>query len=451
MQTRRRFIRNGMITSAGLFLSANSSSFHIGQKPKVIIIGAGFSGLAAAYALKKKGIDCTVLEARKRIGGRVFSYNMDPKEKLIVELGAEWVGASHKRVIELCKELKLDLFDNTFDTHLINQRKYFKPNEWNFTEGWATKYESLKEAFRNLTENQVKDFDKLDWWHYLINNGCDGKDLLLHELLDSTDFGESIRHVSAYMAMGEYAYSSEKNEMDFKIKGGNSMLAEAIANTIGRENIKTGIRVTKIEQGSNVKITCDNREVFTADKLICTAPTFAMNKIEWLPQLPAEKISAINELQYCRINKNPILFNNRFWKEENFDCITDASGHYFYHATKNQPSKKGVLLSYTIGDKAEVQFNQDDAARFALVQNTLEPGFKNIKPYFESQQNYYWGNDELSKGAYAVYKPNQWFRIKDQLLHPHLHTYFAGEHLAEWQGFMEGAVVTGEVAAENIL
>ena len=450
MQTRRHFIRNGIITSTGLFLSSNSSAFHIGQKPKVIIIGAGFSGLAAAYALHKRGIECTVLEARKRIGGRVFSFNMDTKEKLVVELGAEWVGASHKRVIALCKELKLDLFDNTFDTHLIHQRKYLKPNEWNFTEEWSTKYKSLKEAFKNLTEDQIKEFDKLDWWHYLINNGCEGQDLLLHELLDSTDFGESIRHVSAYMAMGEYAYSSEKNEMDCKIKGGNSKLADAMADAIGRANIKTGIRVIKIEQTDNVKITCDNGEIFSADKLICTAPAFAINKIEWQPQLPSEKIDAINELQYCRINKNPILFNSRFWKEENFDCVTDASGHYFYHATKSQYSKKGVLLSYTIGDKAEVQFHQGDEARLSLIQNTLEPAFKNIKGFYESQQNYYWGNDDYTKGAYAVYKPNQWFRIKDHLLHPHLHTYFAGEHLAEWQGFMEGAVVTGEVAAENI-
>jgi monoamine oxidase len=351
----------------------------------------------------------------------------------------------------LCNELQLDLFDNTFSTHFIHQRKHFKPGEWNFTEGWTKKYESLKAAFRNITKDQAKEFDKTDWWHYLINNGCEGKDLLLHELLDSTDFGESIRHVSACVAMGEYAYSSEKNEMDFKIKGGNSMLAEALAGKIGRINIKTGIQVIKVEQGSNVKITCNNGEVFTADKLICTAPTFAISKIEWLPQLPAEKISAINELQYCRINKNPILFNNRFWKEENFDCITDASGHYFYHATKNQSSQKGVLLSYSIGDKAEVQFNQGDDARFELVQQTLAPAFKNIKPYYESQQNYYWGNDEYSRGAYAIYKPNQWFRIKETLLHQHLHTYFAGEHVAEWQGFMEGAVATGETAAEKVV
>jgi monoamine oxidase len=451
MPTRRNFLRNSLISSAGLFVSSSLPAFHIRKKPSVIIIGAGFAGLSAAYTLKKKGIDCIILEARKRTGGRVFSYNMDEKETLITELGAEWVGASHEKIRALCDELKLPLFDNTFTTHFIHQRRHWKPGEWDFTETWKQKYASLKKAFRNLTEEQTKQYDKTDWWHYLINNGCEGQDLLLQELLDSTDFGESIRHVSAFAAMSEYAYSSEKNEMDFKIKGGNSKLAEALADVVGRSNIRTGMQVAKVEQNAQVTVTCKNGETFKADKLICTAPLFAVKKIQWLPQLSREVTEAIDELQYARINKNPILFTQRFWKQEDFDCITDAAGHYFYHATKNQASQKGVLLSYTIGDKAEMQSHQGNEGRLDLIQHTLSPAFGDIKPLYEAQQNYYWGDDEYSKGAYAIYKPGQWFRLRKHLMKPHLHTFFAGEHIAEWQGFMEGAVATGELAAQQVL
>ncbi|WP_228409683.1 FAD-dependent oxidoreductase [Chryseobacterium sp. T16E-39] len=63
---------------------------------------------------------------------------------------------------------------------------------------------------------------------------------------------------------------------------------------------------------------------------------------------------------------------------------------------------------------------------------------------------HYWGNDDRSKGAYALYGPGQWFRIRPVLKEPFLHTHFAGEHLADWQGFMEGAIVSGEAAAEEI-
>lgn len=108
MVTRRRFIRNSAISSAGLLLGANSfANIFVGSKPKVIIIGAGFAGLAAAYQLHKRKIDFVILEARDRIGGRVFSHTIDAAEKLVVELGAEWVGDSHDRIKELCGEFSL--------------------------------------------------------------------------------------------------------------------------------------------------------------------------------------------------------------------------------------------------------------------------------------------------------------------------------------------------------
>jgi monoamine oxidase len=199
-----------------------------------------------------------------------------------------------------------------------------------------------------------------------------------------------------------------------------------------------------------VKVYCDNGQVFSGDKIICTAPTFAVKKIKWEPGLPAEYVGAINELQYARINKNPMLFNERFWKTEDFDMITDQSPHYFYHATKNQPSKKGVLISYTIGEKAAVVANQDEAWRKLTVEQTLQPVFGNIGSLLDKQTNYYWGNDNYSFGSYAVYGKNQWFRVMPILRKSHVHTHFAGEHLADWQGFMEGAINSGEDAAAKI-
>ena len=168
------------------------------------------------------------------------------------------------------------------------------------------------------------------------------------------------------------------------------------------------------------------------------------------PGLPPDQVSAMNELQYARINKNPLLFKERFWKEESFDMITDQSPHYFYHATKNQRSAKGVLISYTIGEKAAVVANQTDAWKADMIQQTLQPHFGEVKNLLEKQANYYWGNDEFSRGAYAVYGKGQWFRVRPILHRSHIHTHFAGEHLADWQGFMEGAINTGEEAAGKI-
>lgn len=448
MTTRRQFLKESSLIVAGSLLSANSFAF-LAKPSSVIIIGAGFAGLAAANYLKKKKIKVTVLEARNRIGGRVYSFPI-PNENLVVELGAEWVGKSHERMIELCDEFDLELFNNQFDTHLVYKGKYYGKDEWRYSDNWKGKWEGLIKSYGNMTDAQKIELDKYDWWRFLVNNGCNGMDLDLRELLDSTDFGETIRHVSAYAALAEYAESSEKNEMDYKIRGGNGSLATKLAGRIGMENILLEHGVTKVEQTkTGVKVTCSNGKVFRADKLVCTVPTFSLKKIQWLPGLPKEKRDAINALQYARINKHPVLFNERFWPED-MDMVTDLPAHYFYHATKNQPSKKGVLISYTIGDKAAVAANQDDAYHTGSIAQALKPGFGDVQNKIEKQWNYYWGNDDFSKGAYALYGPGQWFTVKPILAKPYLNTYFAGEHIADWQGFMEGAINTGEEAAKMI-
>lgn len=450
MNTRRTFIKQTAIAAAGLAIGIPVfGKAQTVSKTKVIIIGAGFSGLAAAYRLHQKNVDFVVLESRNRIGGRVFSHQIT--DDLVIELGGEWVGNSHTRIQELCKEFQLELQNNQFDTHLIYKGGYAPAGKWDYSEKWKTKFQSLLENFHTLSEAEQIALDKTDWWRYLVQNGCEGKDLEIRELLDSTDFGESIRHVSAFSALSEYAESSPKNEMDLKIKGGNAMLAQKFAEKIGKEKILLKHSVTKIEQNDKVKVHCDNGKVFEADHIICTVPTFAVSKIDWQPALPPEKMEALNELQYARINKHALVFSERFWKDESFDMITDELPHYFYHATKNQKSGKGVLISYSIGDKSAVIANQFNERNAQMVMQTLEPHFGKLQHLLHKQANYYWGQDEISKGAYAMYGKGQWFRVRPILQKPFLKTHFAGEHLADWQGFMEGAVNTGEDAADAVL
>lgn len=156
-------------------------------------------------------------------------------------------------------------------------------------------------------------------------------------------------------------------------------------------------------------------------------------------------------LQYARINKNALLFNKRFWKDESFDMITDMSGHYFYHATKNQRSLKGALISYTISDKAAVVANQTPQWRADMIQASLQPAFPGIKNLLEKQTNYHWGNNGYSMVAYAMYGKGEWFDLFPKRNIIHIHTHFAGEHLSEyWQGFKEGALETGKEAAGKI-
>ncbi len=300
MTTRRDFLKQSAIIAAGSVLLPNAFNINVGAKAKVVVIGAGFAGLSAAYKLIQKGFEVTILEARNRIGGRVFSHPINKSENLVIELGAEWVGASHTRIKEFCDEFGLELFNNQFDTHLIYAGKYSPKGDWSYSREWTKKFEQIIKDYASFTEEDKKKLDKMDWWRFLSNNEIPDRDLEIRELLDSTDFGESIRHVSAFAALAEYAESSEKNEMDYKIRGGNGRLADKLAEKIGMDNIKIKHKVTEIDQtGKEITVKCINGSVFTCDYLVCTTPTYSLSKINWNPVLPDDKIEALNALAVC--------------------------------------------------------------------------------------------------------------------------------------------------------
>jgi len=452
MTSRRDFLKQSAAIAAGTLIVPEAFAFQTRRQPIVVVLGAGLAGLAAADVLKRNGCTVTVLEARARIGGRVFSHIIDPETNLTIELGAEWVGASHERIIQLCKEFGLELLNNQFDSHLVYKDEYFPAGKWSYSEDWKTRLAAIMDNYPQLTIADKKRLDKMDWWRFLMNQGIPERDLDLRELFDSTDFGESIRMVSGYAALAEYAESSERNEMDFKIKGGNSRLVEALAARVGRSNIKLkhkAIEVLQTDRG--ITVHCDDGARFECDRVICALPTFALAKIAWTPCLPEDTLVALASLQYARINKHAVLFDERIWHDEAFDMVTDRYGHYFYHATKNQPGPKGVLISYSIGDKADVISRQKDAFRKEVVADALHPAFGDIGPHVLKQVNYYWGNDEFSKGAYALYGKGQWYTVQPVLKQPFKHVHFGGEHLADWQGFMEGAINSGEDAAAEVL
>jgi monoamine oxidase len=176
-----------------------------------------------------------------------------------------------------------------------------------------------------------------------------------------------------------------------------------------------------------------------------------MTDVIWSPGLPKETREAIDSLQYSRIGKFPVVFSEKFWERDDFDMITDTPAHYFYHGTKNQPGKTGVLICYATGDKADVLSGVSQKQRLNIITDALSPAFGDIRKYIKEDHLYYWGRDEYSFGAYAFYGKNQWFEVMPVLQKPFRKVLFAGEHLADWQGFMEGAINSGEAAASALM
>ena len=460
--TRREFLKVFGAASAGVVLSRIAYTQR--KQRSAVVIGAGFAGLAAAYTLKNAGWKVTVLEARDRIGGRVFSHKFAGTD-LVCELGAEWVGESHERIKALCHDFGIPLQKHQFEDYLLRDGRVYRPNEWGFSPQAKQAFEKLISGYEKLTPLAKTKLDKYDWWTYLEKIGFGPDDLRLRDLMDSTDFGESIRHVSAFAALAEYAESSPHNEMDYKMTGGNSRLAEELGKRIGSENIRLVTRVQEIKQNAK-GVTVNGYFVspapadaqalpskfqLSADAVVCTVPINSLLKIKFDPPLSPAQQDAAERLTYARICKNSVLYNERFWKAENFSMVSDVTSHYYFHSTQNQKGKQGILTSYAIGEKADVLASQSDERRMRIIAGDLMDLNANALSLARGIASYAWQRDEFTDGAYALYKPGQWFGIRPILQRSHGKVLFAGEHLADWQGFMEGAVETGEAAAAALI
>lgn len=439
---------------------------------RCIVLGAGLAGLAAAHRLTEKGWDVTVVEAqRKRLGGRVYSHQFEEDPSLVCELGGEWIGKDHEEMRRLCRFFHLDKIHHRYSYSFWGGGKdlrFTAPGKWPLSDPAKKLFLQLRKRYLKYGHNELVEMDKLDWWTQLEECGFNLPDLLQRDLMDSTDFGESIRQVSAYIGASEYFGSNHvgantTDEMDYKLVGGNSRLVDALANSVGRHRIHTGFVVRKIHQDSGGVEVSSSKGSLRGEVCICALPAHQLPLIHWgKAELPPDQMDAARQLQYARITKTAVLCAERFWpkpQQGGFSLFTSLASDFCFDSTAGQKKKThGILCSYSIGDKA------DDIAGSPIhqlknwivgdVATAANLGWKDddkqIRKVALVAKRQAWQNDRYTRGAYAFYRPGQWFTIRPILQRPHKKVSFAGEHIADEQGFMEGAVVTGKDAADNL-
>ncbi len=397
-----------------------------------------------------------MLEARTRLGGRVHTYRFPEAPELTCEMGGEWIGRDHHRMRRLCSELGLELEEHSYRLWLLRSGIVIAPGEWNFSQTSIKAWTSLKRKYLAATQEQRQAFDGANWWHTLQREGFTPDDLRLRDLMDSLEVGESICRISALAAIEEYMcrdymHPFETSQQDLHVRGGNSLLIDAIVKTLPAGSVRTARRVDVVAQSSKGLRVTAGSEVFSAEACICAVPASMLNGIAFDPPLPKDQSAAAEELQYARIAKTQMLFSQRFWPMEDFSLLTDRTSHQFFHTTLAQPGQRGILCNYSTGDKADVIAAQDDAGRERLLLGDLagvpDVGSAQLLSTFCTP----WQRDELTGGAYAVYGPGQFSRVRSLLRQPHGCIAFAGDHLGDDHGYMEGAVASGEAATRWLM
>jgi monoamine oxidase len=446
-----------------------------------IVVGGGLAGLAAAHLLTQKEWRVIVLEAENRWGGRVMSHRFLQAPELVCELGGEWIGADHSSMWRLASQFGLDLQSHCYSyffwkAHQQGPRpKIYQPGDWTFSPHSKTLFDEFAKQFQNFTPSQLQRLDQFDWWSHLQSLGFTHDELVIRDLMDSTDFGETIRLTSAFVAATEYIQGNASDEMDSKIVGGNSLLVEALQSRILKSGTSVMYQKAEViaiyQEKARVTARLADGRRFTGDACICAIPAHIVGKLTWDPPLPSIQKDAANQLQYSRIMKTAVLYRDRFWRTAQnsglagFGAFSSRVSDFCFESTHGQAGKKGILCSYAVGDKADDLAGEapSDVAKW-ITEDMLEAtGYKKKfrkgldldvitqpwqrQPHGPKKR----GSLPWTGGAYAFYRPGQWFTVRPLLAQPHGRVLFAGEHLdEEWQGFMEGAVRTGEAAADSL-
>jgi monoamine oxidase len=246
---RREFLKATLAASAGLLLSSRISLAQndSGKGRSVVIIGAGFSGLACAYELISAGYDVTVVEARNRVGGRVLSFTDFVKDK-VVEGGGELVGSNHPTWVAYAEKFGLEFRDVTeneeLDSPLVLDGKKLSSEE-------AEKlYEEMDAAFKTLDalaanvdaeqpwkSEKAEELDKqtvADWLKTLQVSDLGRKAIATQFIVDNgMDISKQglLGLLAAVKGGGLEKYWTDSEV--YRCKTGNQSLAKKLAEKIG--------------------------------------------------------------------------------------------------------------------------------------------------------------------------------------------------------------------------
>jgi monoamine oxidase len=186
---------------------------------------------------------------------------------------------------------------------------------------------------------------------------------------------------------------------------------------------------------------------------ILAIPLTTARLIEFNPPLPSTHQRMVNELSYGAVTKVLIEYRKRFWDDQRWNgrLVTDARIGYTWHATSHIEHEHGILTAYTGGGPGAKLASLSDEERIKVAVGEIEKLFPGSSDLIECTATMAWPNEPYTRGSYAALAPGEVTAHWKTLFEPAGRLFFAGEHATDIQGFMEGAVESGQRVARMIL
>lgn len=439
------------------------------QDNSIIIVGAGVAGLAAAAKLGEAGLSVILLEARSRIGGRVFT---EPASGVPIELGAEFIHGSPQEIFELLDKSEIEEVDG--DSWCVKQQRLSPCDAF-----------SRVDSILDSMSDSVSDESFLAFLERKFPNPSG--DASLEEAkrraigyisgFDAADPGLVSVH---WLVASMRAEEKIEGHRAFRSKNGYQDLLGAFHQRIARcdVTIQTSTIVESIVwQPGTARIKTSGGRTFVIPRVLITLPLPLLKMsgvpgaVEFIPPLPQEKIAALDKLEMGKVIRIVLRFRHRFWDtipEQNRKVgaapktLSDMSFLFSDDETfpswwTAMPNRAPQITGWAPFRSAEKLIGQDPPTmiRQALqrLSCVLGVGIRNLENCLDAAYVHDWQSDPFSRGAYSYAKVGA-DEAQARLAAPVENTlFFAGEasDTSGHNGTVHGAIASGYRAAEEII
>lgn len=431
---------------------------------RIVVVGAGLAGITATRQLSLSGHDVILIEAGARLGGRVRTVRSPFAGGQYVESGAEWVDTHHHRIRRLLDRHGLQLQGEGQQWTTIRR--------WLHRDGRLRSPADLGEA----VHRQLRAFEAIvHEAASAVEDPANPQHCQLAAELDATSLAvvanragleDLARLFHRRESQGEFAAEPDEVSLLFvaqqravsracgggevvrshRIAGGMDTLVQRMAAEID-DSISTNEALLTVEHSDDSVIVTTSCRQIGADAVVLACSLVPLRAVMFDPPLPDLLRRAVGELGYGAITKTAIQFAERQWPAGY--ATTEGVTQRVYEPTVDQPGESGVLMSYAGGDGGRTLAAEAEHDRMRLIEAEMRT-IHGITATATGGFSRAWSSEQRYGGSYAVYRPGQITEFWEVLRKPHRRIWLAGEHVATWTGYLEGAVESGERVAEEI-
>lgn len=442
----------------------------IPDETDVVVVGGGLAGLVAARDLIAAGLGVVVLEARERVGGRLL--NVEIGDGKIVEIGGQWAGPTQHRVLALARELGVE----TFATHAHGEnlvelggtvRRYRgaipRINPAVLADIGQAQFR-LDRMARSVPPEapwrakRAEEWDGQTMWTWIRRNTATRAARELFQLAVEAVWAchpadVSLLHVLFYTrAAGGFddLIGTEGGAQQDRFVGGSQELALRLAARLG-EVVALGAPVRRIgQQGEAVTVASDRGSVRSRAAVVAIPPTLCA-RIAYDPPMPALRDQLTQRMAQGSVIKCMGVYEEPFWRDDGLSGqVTSADGPVKVMFDNSPPDgSPGVLLGFLEGRQARELAQWTPEARREAVVGCFARLFGSRAAQPQGYVEQVWAQEEWTRGCYGcVMPPGGWVSLGPALRAPVGRIHWAGAETATtWNGYMDGAVRSGEAAA----